>query len=84
MTAKLRALKATNRPSGMYWMKSRSGIDMQVRADDIVLAEPVNGDDVTIVYLGSYDREHQLIVAQNIRSLYDRPVVATGNENDQN
>lgn len=82
MTAKLRAL--SSRPTGMYWMKSRSGIDMMVRADEIVLAEPVNGDEVTILYLGSYDREHQLIVAQRIQTLYDRPVVAGRGGEDQN
>jgi hypothetical protein len=78
---RFRVIKS-NRPSGMYWIKSRSGIDMQVRADEIILAEPVNGDPVTILYFGSYDRDHQVVIAQRIDTLYDRPVVLVGGDNE--
>jgi len=66
------------RPQGLYWMCTRSGIDMQVRAEQIIAAEPVNGEKVCVLFLGAYDKEHQIIVAENIGHLYDRPVFING------
>jgi len=78
---KLTAIKSKRmtRPQGLYWMCTRSGIDMQVRAEQIIAAEPViNGEKVCVLYLGAYDKEHQIIVAENIGHLYDRPVFTNG------
>jgi hypothetical protein len=78
---KLRAIRARqNRPDGLFWMKAHAtGVDMQVRAEHIVMAERLDGQvGVTLIYLGAYDREHRVTVAEDLEHLYDRPVLLTG------
>lgn len=71
--------RPTNNPQGLYWMRSQSGIEMQVRAEEVVMAEPINGEGMCAVFLQHYDKDHMIKVWSDIGDLYNRPVqVGTG------
>lgn len=65
-------------------MRSQSGIEMQIRAEEVIMAEPINGEGMCAVFLQHYDKDHMIKVWARIEDLYTRPVQTGTGGHDEN